>query len=618
MIKDLSDISGQSSFGPFGGYNSQSRMDMAANSHIRHDIPPINAEAPLIDSTHSQRFLYSTGNVKMKKITYLHKAEKLVDGFITRIAYIFYNHETNEVDVEIVNNYENSYLFAYEKVSELEQYKPGDTIEDIYISHYRHFDPVYSETKYGVNLNVLYNTGKEVLEDGIYISKEASEKMTINHFYDIKFTVSKNQIIRNIYGDRNDYQPLPKVGQEIVDYNVASVVNNVSNLGILFMKNDVSTYDTRYLTHGGRVVDVDVIGEVMSPIGQIEAYRAANICFYRDITKILEEAEKSYTLSKNAKYLKNNNIYKLRQYRIKIKELKKSLFINVKVVYPKPTGPGNKMTNRHGGKGVVSDIFKEPIIMEDGTPIDVMINVTGISNRENIGQKYEHDISCLNLFLMKYLNESNDSDDIKFNNIVKWHRVATLQKTADEIERSFKNKEERKEYVEYCKINPLTLKFPPFPKYHLNDTEELFIFERFIRLRDFTKSLYPNLKPFKVYEGGKLMKNAIDGSDPENGTHYYGKVFYMALENGPIKDTQIRSDGILNNKGYVSKKGEDKKSNQSRYGTTGNKMSDLVTNIALNTTLPERYEILEKSMKILNDYTIPMGFHFKTHITNNE
>lgn len=615
MKKDLSDISGQSSFGPFGGHNSMSRMDMAANSHIRHDIPPVNAEAPLIDSTHSQRFLYSTENIKMKKITYLYRADKVIDGHITRKAYIFYNHETDEVDIEIVDQYENSYLFAYQKVSELDNYKPGDTIEDIYISHYTHFDPKYNETKYGVNLNVLYNTGAPVLEDGIYVSEEASKKMTINHFYDIKFTLSKNQMMRNIFGNGSMYNPLPFIGQEIKDYNVASVVNNISNLGVLFMKNAVSTYDTRYLVHGGYPVDIEVIGEVASPIGQIEAYRIANIEFYMKITKVLEEAQRTYKLSKNAIYLKENNVYSLKHYRIKIKELKKSLYINVKVVYPKPIGPGDKMTNRHGGKGVVSDIFKEPIVMEDGTPIDVMINVTGIGNRENIGQKYEHDISALNLFLMKYLKESDDTYDVKFNNIVKWLRVATLQKTANEVEAQFKSKEEKKEYVDYCSENPMTLKFAPFPKYHLNDPEELFIFERFMALRDFTKKLYPKLGPFKVFEGGKEWVNKIDGTK-SNGTHYYGKVFYMALENGPIKDTQIRADGILNAKGYVSKKGEDKKSNQSLWGTTGNKMSDLVTNIALNTTLPERYEILEKSMKILNDYTIPMGFHFKTHLKN--
>ena len=73
---------------------------------------------------------------------------------------------------------------------------------------------------------------------------------------------------------------------------------------------------------------------------------------------------------------------------------------------------------------------------------------------------------------------------------------------------------------------------------------------------------------------------------------------------------------IYNNKGYVSKKGEDKKSHQSKWGTTGNKMSDLVTNIILNVTLPERYELIEKSMKILNDYTTPLGFYFRTIYTN--
>jgi DNA-directed RNA polymerase subunit beta len=53
--------------------------------------------------------------------------------------------------------------------------------------------------------------------------------------------------------------------------------------------------------------------------------------------------------------------------------------------------PGDKMTGRHGNKGVISKIVPvaDMPYMEDGTPIDVLLTPSGIPSRMNIGQILE-------------------------------------------------------------------------------------------------------------------------------------------------------------------------------------------------------------------------------------
>ena len=62
---------------------------------------------------------------------------------------------------------------------------------------------------------------------------------------------------------------------------------------------------------------------------------------------------------------------------------------------------GDKISGRHGNKGVISKIlpFYAMPYMQDGTPIDVILNPLGIPSRMNIGQIYESllNFSAINL-----------------------------------------------------------------------------------------------------------------------------------------------------------------------------------------------------------------------------
>ena len=62
---------------------------------------------------------------------------------------------------------------------------------------------------------------------------------------------------------------------------------------------------------------------------------------------------------------------------------------------------GDKMAGRHGNKGIVARIVREEEMpfLEDGTPVDIVLNPLGVPSRMNIGQIYETVLgwACQNL-----------------------------------------------------------------------------------------------------------------------------------------------------------------------------------------------------------------------------
>ncbi|VEU77969.1 DNA-directed RNA polymerase subunit beta [Mycoplasmopsis columbinasalis] len=65
--------------------------------------------------------------------------------------------------------------------------------------------------------------------------------------------------------------------------------------------------------------------------------------------------------------------------------------VKVSIAVKRKIRVGDKMSGRHGNKGVVSIVLPEEDMpyLEDGTPVDVMLNPQGVPSRMNIGQVLE-------------------------------------------------------------------------------------------------------------------------------------------------------------------------------------------------------------------------------------
>jgi len=63
----------------------------------------------------------------------------------------------------------------------------------------------------------------------------------------------------------------------------------------------------------------------------------------------------------------------------------------VQIAQKRKVKVGDKLAGRHGNKGIVSRIIKEEDMpfLEDGTPVDIILNPLGVPSRMNLGQIYE-------------------------------------------------------------------------------------------------------------------------------------------------------------------------------------------------------------------------------------
>lgn len=90
-----------------------------------------------------------------------------------------------------------------------------------------------------------------------------------------------------------------------------------------------------------------------------------------------------------------------RVYRLNIYKNKSIHSICIFFIEERKIEVGDKISGRHGNKGIISKILPSYLMpyMQDGTPIDVILNPLGIPSRMNIGQIYESllNFSAINL-----------------------------------------------------------------------------------------------------------------------------------------------------------------------------------------------------------------------------
>ena len=85
--------------------------------------------------------------------------------------------------------------------------------------------------------------------------------------------------------------------------------------------------------------------------------------------------------------------------------------VRVYVAQKRKVQPGDKLSGRHGNKGVISRVLpvEDMPYMADGTPIDVMLNPLGVPSRMNVGQLLENHLGWA---AMWGWDDKDDSDEV--------------------------------------------------------------------------------------------------------------------------------------------------------------------------------------------------------------
>ncbi len=94
------------------------------------------------------------------------------------------------------------------------------------------------------------------------------------------------------------------------------------------------------------------------------------------------------------KFKELDAVYKRKKYNLTIGDELPAGIVQMAKVYiakKRKIKVGDKMAGRHGNKGIVSKIVREEDMpfLEDGTPVDIVLNPLGVPSRMNLGQIYE-------------------------------------------------------------------------------------------------------------------------------------------------------------------------------------------------------------------------------------
>ncbi len=102
--------------------------------------------------------------------------------------------------------------------------------------------------------------------------------------------------------------------------------------------------------------------------------------------------------------------------------------VKVFVAVKRKIQPGDKMAGRHGNKGVVSRIVpvEDMPFLEDGTPVDVVLNPLGVPSRMNVGQILETHLGWAASGLGKQVGAAYDA-------YMKSHDIKPLMATLDSV-----------------------------------------------------------------------------------------------------------------------------------------------------------------------------------------
>ena len=307
--------------------------------------------------------------------------------------------------------------------------------EDIFTSvHIEEFSLDVRDTKRGI---------EELTNDIPNVSAEATKDLDDNGLIRIGAEVSEGDIMIGKITPKGESDPTPEekllraiFGDKAGDVKNASLKAPPSMKGVVIEKNLFSraVKDKKNKSKDKEIIEsiekeyaayfTDIKGKLIEKLFAIVSNRTSQGVTnnYGEVVvpqrtkftqKILQSID--YTLVKTDKWTTDkgkNQLIKdlINNYNIKFKEysgiLNRKTFVasvgdelpkgivqmaKVYVAKKRKLKVGDKMAGRHGNKGIVARIVREEDMpfLEDGTPVDIVLNPLGVPSRMNLGQIYE-------------------------------------------------------------------------------------------------------------------------------------------------------------------------------------------------------------------------------------
>jgi DNA-directed RNA polymerase subunit beta len=363
---------------PFLEHNDANRALMGSNMQ-RQAVPLLQAEAPLIGTGMEYRSAIDTGDVLLAK-----RAGKVRGVSATRILI-----ETDDGDVDSYD------LLKFERSNQgtFIHQKPVVDVGDEVIERAVLADGASTqdgELALGRNLLVAFMSWEGYnFEDSIVISQRLvkDDVLTSVHIEEYEVEARSTKL-----GDEEITRDIPNRSEEsLADLDEDGIVRI-----------------------GAEVASGDLLVGKITPKGETEL--TAEEKLIRAIFK--EKAREVRDTSLKVPHGEKGVVIDVKEFsRDAGDDLSPGVnrLVRVYVAKKRKIAEGDKLAGRHGNKGVISKIVPEEDMpfLEDGTPVDIILNPLGVPSRMNIGQVMETHLGWAahhGFYLLKRNKKSMEGD----------------------------------------------------------------------------------------------------------------------------------------------------------------------------------------------------------------
>lgn len=334
---------------PFLRNDDANRALMGCNMQ-RQAVPLIKAERPLVGTGMEEKVARESGRVLLAEENGIVKE---ADGQHIKI---------NNKSYPLQNFVQGNQFTCYHQQSIVEKgdkVKKGDVLTD-------GSSIVNGSLALGTNITVAFMLYRGMnYEDAIVVSERLAKNNTFASIHIENFTCE----IRNT-----------KLGPEIT----TSDIPNVS-------EEKLKDLDERGVVRvGAEVGPGDILVGKISPKGQIELSPEERLvkAIFGEKAKEVKDTSLTMPYGKKGRVIGVKIFSRDRGDRLESGTLQK---ITVEVAQIRNIEVGDKISGRHGNKGIIAEILPEEEMpfLEDGTPIDVILSPMGVISRMNVGQILE-------------------------------------------------------------------------------------------------------------------------------------------------------------------------------------------------------------------------------------
>lgn len=439
---------------PFCNANSGSRKIMQG-IQMEQTVQILNPEVPIVSTGYENQLGYMSSNfivadrdykivARINKFSqhpnhhywYILYSEK--DNYLTYIERVSYLHVTEFFGYLFDNEYLDSRLIN-------DVISTGDVIKKT-ISY-----DEYNNRAEGLNLTTMYVACEDVKEDPIVISESAAKRFSCPLIDKIEIKINDNDILLNLYGDneKHEYKTFPNIGESVKNNIFCAIRRELKDEEALFTQSwdrlqQIMMNDKKFLCDDGIIVDINVFCNNPEKLensiynNQLKIYYDESVRFSREfVEKVGPWINKpginvSYEMSKlyNTLSLVNNGVQYIQD------KVFSNVMMEIYIQHSKPLHRGDKITDRYGGKGVISKVRPDnmmPKYLKDGKwkPVDVLYSMCTCINRLNDGQLFETSVTYIGWQLLEYIKQNIKDYNQAFKLILKYIELLNPEQAED-------------------------------------------------------------------------------------------------------------------------------------------------------------------------------------------